>query len=80
MGILSVVQRNEKLDMPADLAEMIRLLGLEQPIIGGHSMGAAVAAQLGARFPSLARALVLEDPPWFPPMPAETAPESDRRR
>jgi pimeloyl-ACP methyl ester carboxylesterase len=39
-------------------------------------MGAGVAAQLAARFPGLARALILEDPPWFLPRPAEDIPKA----
>ncbi len=73
-GLSARVQRGEKLDMPADLAEVICALGLERPVVGGHSMGAAVAAQLASRFPSLVRAVILEDPPWFLPAPAEIAP------
>lgn len=64
-GLSARVQRGEKIDMAADLAALIAALGLDKPIIGGHSMGAAVAASFGARFPRVPRALVLEDPPWF---------------
>lgn len=46
-----------------DLAGVIGGLGLERPIVIGHSMGAATAALAAARFPSLMRAIVLEDPP-----------------
>jgi pimeloyl-ACP methyl ester carboxylesterase len=31
----------------------------------GHSMGAMITYQIGVRFPELASALVLEDPPWW---------------
>jgi N-formylmaleamate deformylase len=65
-------------DMAAVLAELILSLGLERPVVVGHSMGAMVSAELAARRPELARALVLEDPPWFPagarPVPAEGEP------
>jgi N-formylmaleamate deformylase len=60
------VQPGEDVDMPADLANLIRALQLEKPVVGGHSMGAHVSAQMAARNPGLARALVLEDPAWFP--------------
>jgi N-formylmaleamate deformylase len=63
-GLSARVQPGEEIDMTADLAELIRTLGLERPIVAGHSMGASIASQLGARFPDVPRALVLEDPPW----------------
>jgi N-formylmaleamate deformylase len=68
-GLSERVRPNAKLDMPADLAEVIRRLDLKSPVVGGHSMGAVVAAQLGARFPGIVRALILEDPAWFLPKP-----------
>lgn len=46
-----------------DLAAVIGALELTQPIVIGHSMGAATAALMAARYPTLARAVVLEDPP-----------------
>lgn len=68
------IQPGETIDRAADLANLVRALGLERPVVGGHSMGANTAAMLGQRFPELARALVLEDPPWFPPEPEGAAP------
>ena len=58
------VQPDDDVDMAADVAELIRTLGLARPIVGGHSMGAMVTYQLGLRFPALVSALVLEDPAW----------------
>lgn len=46
-----------------DLAGVIGALGLEQPVVIGHSMGAATTALAAARYPALMRAIVLEDPP-----------------
>src|ERR1051325_6660659 len=46
-----------------DAAAVIRELGLEQPYVFGHSMGAITAATLAARHPELVRAAILEDPP-----------------
>jgi N-formylmaleamate deformylase len=63
-GLSARVQPGEKVDMAADVAELIRTLGLSRPIVGGHSMGATVTHQLGVRFPELAGALILEDPAW----------------
>lgn len=59
------IEPGEDVDMCADLAGIIQALGLQRPIIGGHSMGAMVAFQLGVRYPDIPRALLLEDPPWF---------------
>ncbi len=66
-GLSSRASELKRLDMAADLASLIGALGLERPAIVGHSMGAMVAAQAVSRYPGLARALALEDPPWFPP-------------
>ncbi|HET7769364.1 MAG TPA: alpha/beta hydrolase [Chloroflexota bacterium] len=46
----------------ADLAALIRELGLERPVVGGHSMGAATTLRLAAERPELVRAAILEDP------------------
>jgi pimeloyl-ACP methyl ester carboxylesterase len=73
-GLSARVQPDEEVDMAADLAELIRTLELDRPIVGGHSMGAGVTYQIGVRFPELASALVLEDPGWrlsWPDQPAE---------
>jgi N-formylmaleamate deformylase len=68
-GLSARVQSGEEIDMVADIAGFIRGLGLSQPVLGGHSMGASTSAQVEARFPGLVRALVLEDPPWREPEP-----------
>jgi N-formylmaleamate deformylase len=50
----------------ADLAGLIRALGLERPAVGGHSMGAATTLRLVAEYPELASCAILEDPPiWI---------------
>ena len=59
----------ECVDQTADLAGLIRGLGIERAIVAGHSMGGTIAAQLGATYPDLPRALILEDPAWFIPPP-----------
>jgi N-formylmaleamate deformylase len=46
-----------------DVVGMIRALGIEKPIVYGHSMGAMTAIQLAATYVDLPRALILEDPP-----------------
>jgi len=76
-GLSARVQTGENVDLVADTAGLIRALGLSQPVLGGHSMGANTSAQVGARFSGLVRALVLEDPPWREPEPPK-APESEK--
>ena len=51
-------------DHAADVAGLIRGLGLERPILIGHSMGAGVAATVAAHYPDLVAGAILEDPPW----------------
>lgn len=50
-----------------DLAEVITQLGLNKPIVGGHSLGAEASYQLAALYPDIPRAIFLEDPPIAPP-------------
>lgn len=49
-------------DRVADLAGLVEALNLDDPILLGHSMGAATVAWAAAEHPDLPRALVLEDP------------------
>jgi pimeloyl-ACP methyl ester carboxylesterase len=65
-GLSARVQPGQAVDMAADLVGIIQTLGLQHPIIGGHSMGAMIAFQVGVQYPKIPRALLLEDPPWFP--------------
>jgi len=51
----------------ADLAGVIEALGLDRPIVGGHSMGADTAIHLAATRPELVRGVFLEDPPLLTP-------------
>jgi pimeloyl-ACP methyl ester carboxylesterase len=46
----------------ADLVGLIQALGLEHPILMGHSMGGSTISLAVAQQPGLARAVVLEDP------------------
>lgn len=64
-GLSERVQPGDKVDMATDVAGLIRMLGLNRPIVAGHSMGAMITYQIGIRFPELASALALEDPPWW---------------
>jgi pimeloyl-ACP methyl ester carboxylesterase len=78
-GLSARVRPGEKVDLTADLAEIIRALDLGCPIVGGHSMGATVAAELGARHPDLVRALILEDPAWRSAPPPAAEPSQSQR-
>ena len=44
-----------------DLGALIRALGLDRPVIGGHSMGAMSSLYCAALYPDLVRGLILED-------------------
>jgi pimeloyl-ACP methyl ester carboxylesterase len=59
----------------------MRGLALNQAVVGGHSMGGSTAGEFGARYPELARSLVLEDPAWFiPEEPAKADSEEGAKR
>jgi pimeloyl-ACP methyl ester carboxylesterase len=45
-----------------DLAGLIKELKLNRPILMGHSMGSASVAHFAAKYPDVARAVILEDP------------------
>jgi pimeloyl-ACP methyl ester carboxylesterase len=56
----------------ADLAGFIKALGLDRPVVGGHSMGASQTLAFASRYPDMLRAAILEDggvrmPGWNPP-------------
>jgi pimeloyl-ACP methyl ester carboxylesterase len=53
--------------MTKDAANLIQHFNFDKPVVIGHSMGAAVTANLAAEYPELVRAIVLIDPPWYPP-------------
>jgi pimeloyl-ACP methyl ester carboxylesterase len=53
--------------LASDVAWMIAELGLERPVVVGHSMGGLVALALAANHPDAARAVVLLDSPLYPP-------------
>jgi len=75
-GLSARVQPEEKADMAADVAGLIRALELKRPIVCGHSMGAMVTYQIAVRFPELVSAIVLEDPPWWLSRPTPPADQS----
>src|SRR5512146_1408154 len=51
-------------DRAADVADLIRDLNLDRPVLIGHAMGAETAIGTASIYPDLVRAVVLEDPPW----------------
>lgn len=51
----------------ADLAGLVQALGLDRPVVGGHSMGADTSMNFAAIHPELTRAIFLEDPPIILP-------------
>lgn len=56
-----------------DVAGMIDALGLERPLVIGHSLGAITALLLACMSPDKVRAVVLEDPPeWWYAKPEPT--------
>lgn len=59
-----------------DLAGLVRELGLHQPIVLGHSLGAATAGLAAARSPGLFGAVLLEDPPGRSESPGAGAPDN----
>lgn len=52
--------------LAADLAAFIEALGLHQPVVIGHSMGAMTTVFLAASHPESLHAAILEDPPFWP--------------
>ena len=59
----------------ADVASLIDALGLDRPVLFGHSLGGQVATATAALYPEKVRALVLEDPAWL----GGAAPENEVR-
>lgn len=47
-----------------DLSGVLRVLGLDRPVLVGHSMGGPHVAAVAAEHPGLVRAAVLVDPHW----------------
>jgi pimeloyl-ACP methyl ester carboxylesterase len=50
-----------------DLAWLCGELGLNKPVVIGHSMGGVIAVELAARYPELPSAIVIVDGPVMPP-------------
>ncbi|UGS35919.1 alpha/beta fold hydrolase [Capillimicrobium parvum] len=54
-------------DYAADVAGVIDALGLERPVLLGHSLGARIVAALGALHPESCGPMILADPPLTGP-------------
>lgn len=52
-------------NLGVELAGVVQALKLDQPILLGHSMGAITALVAAGLYPSMPRAILLEDPPPF---------------
>ena len=45
-----------------DVVDFVKVMDLENPMLMGHSMGAATVMRLGAEYPDLAKAIIMLDP------------------
>lgn len=52
-------------NLGSELAGLVMALGLQKPVVLGHSMGAVTTLVLAGLFPEMPRAIMLEDPPAF---------------
>jgi pimeloyl-ACP methyl ester carboxylesterase len=52
-----------------DLAGFCTEVGIDKPVVAGHSLGGMICVELAARHPSVPRALVLVDPGPIDPLP-----------
>ena len=57
-------------ELADDVAEFCAAVGIEKPVVVGHSLGGMIAVELGGRYPELPSALVLVDPGPIDPLPA----------
>ena len=61
-----------------DIHAIVTALGLEKPILYGHSMGARTVTRFAAKYPHILRAAILEDPVGIIPMTKEETIEHDQ--
>ena len=67
-------------DQAEDLAGVIAGLGLQKPVLLGHSMGAVTTLALAGTYPEAPRAILLEDPPaWWVGAPQRSATDDEWR-
>ncbi len=77
-GLSARIDPSVKIDASLDLASLMIALDIKNAIVGGHSMGGSTTSAMAVRFPDLVRALILEDPGWRDPAPAQ--PESAEKK
>lgn len=65
--------------MAEDAAALIRALNVAPVLLGGHSMGAGVAAVVTSEYPDLVRAVMLEDGALFVPRVSSASSQEERR-
>lgn len=68
------------LDRAHDLAGLVEALGLEKPFLVGHSMGAVTISLFAGLYPTIPGRIVLEDPPPFAVMAADSEERQAGRR
>ena len=64
-------------NLGTELAGLMRALEFDKPFILGHSMGAITALVAAGLYPSMPRAILLEDPPPFWMTPESTSRNAD---
>lgn len=62
-----------------DLYGLVTTLGLEDPILYGHSMGARTVVRFASKYSSIPRKIVLEDPVYLIPPTEQEMAERDTR-
>ncbi len=72
-GESSRVAPDASFDPGEDLAQACDALGLESPIVIGHSVGGRAALDFAGAHPRRVSRLILEDPPLLPQLNAEAA-------